>query len=143
MTLAAEDVDAMKTFYGQVLGWTTVTENRDIAFYKLNGFLLTICDRKTLTDFIGVDHQGQGFRPVTIGYNVGSKEEVEELYYRLKDRVKILKKPTEPPFGGLFFYFSDIEGNIIEIAYNPYVTLNRDKYSSPKHRWVICNSYLR
>lgn len=87
---------------------------------------MSICERKMLADFIGVDHKGEGFRGVTMGYNVDNKEEVLELYGHLKDKVKILKEPTEPPFGGLFFYFSDIEGNIIEIAYNSYVTLDID-----------------
>jgi uncharacterized protein len=127
LTIGADDVNAMKKFYGQVLGWTTVAENKDIAFYKLNGFLLSICDRKTLAGFIGVDHKGQGFRPVTIGYNVESKEEVLKLYDQLKDNVKILKEPTEPPFGGLFFYFEDVEGNILEVAQNSFVTLDNNK----------------
>jgi catechol 2,3-dioxygenase-like lactoylglutathione lyase family enzyme len=127
LTIGADDLDAMKYFYGHVLGWVTVVENKDIAFYKLNGFLLSICDRKMLAGFIGVDHKGQGFRSVTIGYNVDSEEEVMGLYDQLKDKVKILKTPTEPTFGGLFFYFSDIEGNIIEIAKNPFITLDRYK----------------
>jgi predicted enzyme related to lactoylglutathione lyase len=127
LTIGADDLSAMKVFYGQVLGWETVAENKDIAFYKLNGFLLSICDRKTLADFIGVDPNGQGFRSVTIGYNVNSKEEVLKLYDQLKDKVKILKEPTEPPFGGLFFYFTDIEGNIIEVAQNSFITLDKDK----------------
>lgn len=126
LTIGAADLKAMKRFYGEVLGWPTVAENKDIAFYKLNGFLLSICDRKTLADFIGVDHKGQGFRPVTIGYNVNSKEEVLEPYDQLKGKVKILKEPTEPPFGGLFFYFADVEGNILEIAQNPFVTLDNN-----------------
>jgi uncharacterized protein len=127
LTIGADDLNAMKYFYGQVLGWTTVAENQNIAFYKLNGFLLSICDRKMLADFIGVDPHGQGFRSVTIGHNVGSKEEVLELYHQLKDKVNILKEPTAPPFGGLFFYFTDIEGNIIEIAHNSFVTLDKNK----------------
>lgn len=127
LTIGADDLNAMKNFYGQVLGWKTVAENKDIAFYKLNGFLLSICDRKTLADFIGVDHKGQGFRPVTIGYNVESKEEVLKLYDQLKDNVKILKEPTEPPFGGLFFYFEDVEGNILEVAQNSFVKLDNNK----------------
>src|SRR5690606_23190863 len=126
LTIGADDLNAMKNFYGQVLGCATVAENKDIAFYKLNGFLLSICDRKMLADFIGVDHMGQGFRSVTIGYNVDSKAEVFELYEHLKGKVKILKEPTEPPFGGLFFYFSDIEGNVIEIAQNAFITLDID-----------------
>lgn len=127
LTIGADNLNEMKKFYGQVLGWTTVAENKDIAFYKLNGFLLSICDKRTLADFIGVDHNGQGFRSVTIGYNVDSKEEVLELYDQLKDKVKILKAPTEPPFGGLFFYFTDIEGNIIEVAQNSFITLDKEK----------------
>lgn len=140
LTIAADDLTAMKNFYGQVLGWTTVAENKGIAFYKLNGFLLSLCDRKMLADFIGVDHNGQGFRSIIIGYNVDSKEEVLELYDQLKDKVEILKEPTEPPFGGLFFYFTDIEGNIIEVAQNPFVMLDKDKnaidHKSINHLWA-------
>jgi uncharacterized protein len=127
LTIGANDLDAMKKFYGQTLGWTVVAENKDIVFYKLNGFLLSICDRKMLADFIGVDPNGQGFRSVTIGHNVNSKEEVLELYDELKGKVKILKEPTVPPFGGLFFYFTDIEGNILEIAQNSFITLDKDR----------------
>lgn len=127
LTIGADDLNAMKNFYSKVLGWTTVAENKDIAFYKLNGFLLSICDKKMLADFIGIDHKGEGFCSVTIGYNVNSKEEVLELYDQLKGKVNILKEPTEPPFGGLFFYFTDIEGNIIEIAQNSFVTLDNLK----------------
>jgi len=127
LTIGAEDLNAMKKFYAQVLGWTTVAENKDIAFYKCNGFLLSICDQKMLADFIGISHKGQGFRSVTMGYNVDSKEEVIKLYDQLKDKVTILKEPTEPPFGGLFFYFEDIEGNIIEIAQNPFILFDNDK----------------
>lgn len=127
LTIGADDLNAMKTFYGDVLGWETAAENKDIVFYKLNGLLFSICEKKMLADFIGVDHNGQGFRPVVIGYNVDSKEEVLSFYDQLKDKVKILKEPTEPPFGGLFFYFADIEGNILEIAQNSFVTLDKDK----------------
>jgi uncharacterized protein len=102
LTIGADNLTAMKKFYGEVLGWATVAENKDIAFYKLNGFLLSICDRKMLADFIGVDHKGQGFRSVTIGYNVDSKEEVLGLYDQLKNRVKILK------IFGAFNWFSEV-----------------------------------
>ena len=124
LTIGASDLSAMKEFYGQVLGWAPVAENKDIVFYKLNGFLLSICERKMLADFIGIDAAGQGFRSVTIGYNVNTREEVLNLYNELKGKVKILKEPTEPPFGGLFFYFTDIEGNILEVAQNSFIILD-------------------
>jgi uncharacterized protein len=126
LTIGAENLTAMKKFYGQTLGWKTVAENKAIAFYKLNGFLLSICEKKSLAEFIGVNADGNGFRSVTIGYNVQTEEEVLELYAQLKNKVKILKPPTVPPFGGLFFYFSDIEGNIIEVACNAFITLDKE-----------------
>lgn len=126
LTIGAENLEAMKTFYGQVLGWKTVAENKDIAFYRLNGFLLSICDRKMLADFIGIGADGSGFRSITIGYNVQTEEDVLELYEQLKDKVQILKEPTAPPFGGLFFYFTDIEGNVLEVACNSFVTLDKE-----------------
>lgn len=79
-----------------------------------------------LADFIGVSPKGVGFRSTTIGYNVSSREEVLLLFERLRDKVTILKEPTEPPFGGLFFYFTDVEGNILEVAFNPFVILDKE-----------------
>ena len=125
LTIGVDNLSAMTEFYEHVLEWRTVAVNKDVAFFKLNGFLLSMFDRKKLAGLIGIDHNAHGFRSVTIGYNVDSKEEVWELYDRLKGKAKILKEPTELPFGGFFFYFADIEGNVIEIAQNPFVTLDK------------------
>jgi len=91
----------------------------------MNGFLFSIVKRKDLTDFIGVSPVGSGFRSVTFGYNVATVEEVRARYTELKQKgVEMLGEPTEPPFGGLFFYFKDIEGNILEIACNDFIPLD-------------------
>jgi catechol 2,3-dioxygenase-like lactoylglutathione lyase family enzyme len=126
ITIAARDVGAMRTFYVNVLGWTPVAENADIVFFRLNGFLLSLCNREALGKFLGIDMVVPGTPSVTFGYNVHARDEVLDLYARLKDRVRIIRPPTEPPFGGLFFYFADIEDNIFEVAWNPYVGLAGD-----------------
>ena len=127
LTIAANDLQAMKNFYNEKLGWKPVAENKDIIFYQMNGFLLSICKRKELTTFIGINSEGSGFRGVTFGYNVATENEVKELYKELKSKgVKLLNEPTAPPFGGLFFYFEDIEGNILEIACNAFIPLDKD-----------------
>ena len=74
LTIGADDLIGMKNFYTDTLGWVPVADNRDIVFYKLNGFLLSICDKRILAEFIGVSPEGRGFRSTTIGYNVSSKE---------------------------------------------------------------------
>jgi len=127
LTIGANNLSAMRKFYEEVLGWKPVAENKDIVFYKMNGFLFSIGKRNELANFIGINPEGTGFRAVTFGYNVRTENEVREFYKELKAKgVKILKKPTAPPFGGLFFYFEDIEGNIIEIACNTFIPLDKD-----------------
>lgn len=125
ITLAADDLAAMRNFYCEKIGWTPVAENPDIVFFQLNGFILSIGKKKELADFIGVNPGGTGFRAFTLGYNVSTKEEVDELYSQFhKNGVKVLKEPTEAPFGAYFFYFSDPEGNVLEVAYNPFIPLD-------------------
>ena len=127
LTIAAENLPAMKRFYEDILEWKPVAENKDIIFYKMNGFLFSLCKRDPLAEFIGTRPEGSGFRGVTFGYNVATEEEVTKLFQQLKGKgVKILGEPRQPPFGGLFFYFEDIEGNILEVACNPYVLLDND-----------------
>ncbi|WP_057938612.1 VOC family protein [Algoriphagus resistens] len=127
LTIGAENLEAMRNFYEDILGWTPVAENMDIVFYQMNGCLFSIGKRKELANFIGVNAEGSGFRAVTFGYNVPTEPEVWKLYDQLKSKgVKILNVPTEPPFGGVFFYFEDIEGNIIEIAYSTFIPLDKD-----------------
>lgn len=127
LSIGADDLPSMRNFYEKTLGWKPIVQNKDIVFYKMNGFLFSIVKRKELADFIGVNRDGIGFRAVTFGYNVPTENEVRELYKKLKAKgVKVLSEPTVPPFGGLFFYFEDIEGNILEVAYNTFVLLDEE-----------------
>lgn len=41
LTIGADNLSAMKNFYEQTLGWQPVVQNKDIVFFKLNGFLLS------------------------------------------------------------------------------------------------------
>ncbi|RFS19947.1 VOC family protein [Chitinophaga silvatica] len=136
LTIGANDYQAMKKFYETTFGWKPVAENNDISFYKMNGFLFSIGKRKELAGFIGVKPEGSGFRAVTFGYNVPTDDEVWSLYHQLKEKgVKMLSEPTAPSFGGLFFYFEDIEGNILEIATNPFIPL--DENNNPEGHKAI------
>jgi len=127
ITLGVDNLAAQKEFYKSKLGWRAVAENKDIVFFKLNGFLFSLFDRKQLAESSGVEAAGSGFRSFTISYNVSSKEEVDNMFSKFRaDGVSILKSPTETPFGGYYFIFSDLENNVLEVAYNPYVPLDDD-----------------
>ncbi|WP_300601706.1 VOC family protein [Niabella sp.] len=136
LTIAANDLPAMTRFYEEKLGWKPVAGNQDIVFYKMNGFLLSIGKRKDLAGFMGVDPAGTGFRPIIISYNVPAEDEVESLYEQLRSKgVKMLGAPATLPFGGRFFYFEDIEGNIFEVAYNTYIPLD-EKHNAIGHHSI-------
>ncbi|SDF62946.1 hypothetical protein SAMN04487996_111321 [Dyadobacter soli] len=127
LTLAADDLPRMRNFYEGALGWKPVAANDDIAFYQMNGFLLSITGRKFIAELIGISPEGSGFRGTTISYNVATEQQVRDIYDDLKSKgVKILTAPTAPPFGGLYFYFQDVESNVLEVACNDFIPMDAD-----------------
>lgn len=125
ITLGTDDLAAMTSFYVEKLGWQPVAQNKDIVFFKMNGFLFSLFDRKNLASGAGVSAEGSGFRSLTLSHNVNSKQEVDGLFDELKKKaVKILTDPQDTPFGGYFFCFTDVEDNVLEITYNPYIPLD-------------------
>ncbi len=110
-----------------MLGWQTTAENKDIIYYQMNGILFSLFDRKGLASGAGVSDQGEGFHSFTFAYNVNSRSEVDELFDEMKAKgVEVLKEPQDTPFGSYFFYFADPEGNVLEVAYNPYIPLDNE-----------------
>ncbi|WP_409021383.1 VOC family protein [Dyadobacter sp. CY261] len=62
-----------------------------------------------------------------MSYNVPTEQEVRDIYEHLKGKgVKILTAPFAPPFGGLYFYFQDVESNVLEVACNDFIPLDTD-----------------
>lgn len=136
ITIGADNLAAMRKFYEESFGWKPVAANKDIVFYKMNGFIFSIGKRKDLAAIMGIHPEGSGFRSVTFGYNVKTEEEVRTLYKELQSKgVELLTEPLTPPFGGLFFYFKDIEGNILEVAYNSYIPLD-EKNNATDHKSI-------
>lgn len=133
LSLSVKDLPALKKFYEEKLGWKPVAANKDIVFFKMNGFLFSLAKRELLQEFIGMEAPAKGLPAMIISYNVGSEDEVREIHDKLKGKgVDIVKAPTAPYFGGLFFYFKDIEGNVIEVAYNPLIPMD-DKMNAIDH----------
>jgi hypothetical protein len=50
---------------------------------------------------------------------------VDEIIKRLREKgVKIVKEPAKVFWGGYSSYISDLDGNLWEIAFNPYLKLD-------------------
>ncbi|MBL4675313.1 MAG: VOC family protein [Mucilaginibacter sp.] len=127
ITLGVEDLELQKTFYKNQLGWIPEAENKDIIFFKMNGFLFSLFNRKALADGAGVSADGSGFRALTLSMNVPTEHEVDEIFSLFKAKgIAIVKAPEKTPFGGYYFTFADPEKNVWEITYNPYIPLDDD-----------------
>ena len=70
---------------------------------------------------------GQGFRQFSLSVNFGSEQEVDAVFNSLQEKgAKVIRKPEKVFWGGYRGYIADIEGNFWELAYNPFLEMDRD-----------------
>jgi len=126
LTLGVSDVKLLTEFYEEKFGWEkTESSNENITFFNLNSVYLALYDRDELAKDAGVDNDGNGFKGFTIAYNTRSEKEVDDLIESLRDKgVAIIKEPQKVFWGGYSSYVADPDGNLWEIAYNPYMSVD-------------------
>jgi len=124
--LWVNDLEKANHFYEHIFGWEkTDASNENISFFQLNGILLSLYWKKALAEDAGVPHEWSWFKAFTMAYNMRSKEEVDELIEELRSKwVKIVKEPQEVFWGGYSSYIADVDDNLWEIAYNPYLEMD-------------------
>ena len=126
ITLAVADVKASTAFYETCFGWVkTEDSNAFISFFKLNGILLALYERRALAKDANASPSGEGFRGFTLAHNTRSEVEVDQLIAKLREKgVAIVKEPQRVEWGGYSAYISDLDGHLWEIAYNPFLPLD-------------------
>ncbi|HLA50519.1 MAG TPA: VOC family protein [Thermodesulfovibrionia bacterium] len=127
ITLGVDDLDKVKKFYQEKFGWTPLKDSDGIAFFKLNGFILGLFPNNELAKDAGVPDDGRGFKRFTLAINFKTEQEVDKAFDDLKQKgVKIIKAPEKVFWGGYRGYIADIENNLWEIAYNPFLELDSE-----------------
>jgi len=127
ITLGVQDMHVASDFYENKLGWKRHGSSMgDIVFFQLNGIQLALYPTIALAKDATVPPKvAGGFKGFTIAHNLRSEKEVDALITELKNKgVKIVKEPQKAEWGGYSSYIEDSEGNLLEIAYNPYMTLD-------------------
>ena len=122
VTLGVSDLPRSVAFYRDGLGLTLYDENTEsIAFFQNKGTWLALYPRDALAADVGIPTEGSGFSGVTLAHNLRSKEEVDELLDVAVAAGATLVKPAQDTFwGGYSGYFSDPDGYLWEIAWNPF-----------------------
>ncbi len=126
LTLGVDDLEKSMKFYRDGLGLKTrgiVGEEFEygaIAFFDLNNLRLSLFPRKSLAKDAGISPTPASSTEFSIGHNVNSKKEVDQLMVQAKKGgAKIVKKAQETFWGGYSGYFKDPDGHLWEIAWHP------------------------
>ncbi len=124
--LGVNDLEIASDFYENKFGWEKMkSSNDDIKFFQLNGILLSLYPREKLAEDATVSSDGHGFKGFTLAYNTRTKQEVDALIETLEHKgVKIVKRPEEVFWGGYSSYVTDMDDNLWEIAFNPFLPLD-------------------
>lgn len=107
-----DDIDRMKAFYRDLFAFPVDSESATSLAFRAGAVLLALRQRTRAYDGLGVRAELPG---VQIAFLV-SPEEVDLCYAQLVAKgVPILDPPTDQPRGHRTVYFSDPEGNMLEI----------------------------
>jgi uncharacterized protein len=127
ITLGVDDLEKSLAFYRDGLGLPTEGivgrefEHGAVAFFDLqNGVKLALWPRKSIAHDAKLTLQSPSATELTIGHNVGSKDEVDEVMEQAKRAgAKIIKPAKKTFWGGYAGYFQDPDDHVWEIAWNP------------------------
>lgn len=127
ITLGVADLEKAVIFYRDGLGFKTEGiigkefEHGAVAFFQLQTALrLALWPRASIAHDTGLPLSSPSQTEVTIGYNVNSKSEVDEVMLVAKNAgANIIKTASDTFWGGYAGYFSDPDGHVWEIVWNP------------------------
>ena len=133
ITLGVADLARSREFYINGLGFPAFPDKQEeIVFLQLNGFALALYPREKLAEDAYGDNpppqaQAGATPPFTLAYNVRSEAEVATTLAFAEQAGGKLIKPAQKVFwGGVSGYFTDPDGFLWEVAYNPHTPLDAD-----------------
>lgn len=125
ITLGVQDLAKSKSFYDG-LGWKAASspDTEEIIAYDLISMALALYPWDKLAEDAGISAERSGPSAVTLAYNVSSESDVDEMIeLARKSGAKITKPPQKAFWGGYSGCFTDPDGQIWEVAFNPFAKL--------------------
>jgi uncharacterized protein len=118
VTLGVTDVDLARAFY-EALGWAGQSPDGEVVFFQAGGMIMALWDRAKLAED-SVTADGGGWGGVTLAYNVGSPEEVDQVIAEARSAGATIGRAGATTFwGGYSGVFIDPDGHPWEVAHNP------------------------
>ena len=125
VTLGVADVPAARAFYER-LGFKASAASQDgVAFFDAGGVVLGLFGRSALAEDAKVEDGAPGFSGVAPAHNVASEAQVDAVLAQAAAAGGQLLKAGQKVFwGGYSGYFSDPDGHLWEVAFNPFFPLD-------------------
>lgn len=121
ITLGTRDLSKATKFYELGLGFPKMAFEGDISFFMLNGSWLSLYQWELLAQDAQIDVTSSGFRGITLAHNVENENQVKAILQQAKNAgANIIKQAQKTEWGGFSGYFTDLDGHLWEIAYNPF-----------------------
>ena len=121
ITLGVNDLEKSVKFYKEGLGFPQMDSPPEVAFFTLNGSWLGLYAHDALAEDAMVSSAGSGFKAFTLSHNVSSEKEVDEIIENaIIVGATLSKSPQKTSWGGYSGYFKDPDGNLWEVAHNPF-----------------------
>jgi predicted lactoylglutathione lyase len=120
ITLGVEDLTRSREFYER-MGWRrSFTKAEGVAFFQAGGMALVLYPRHDLANDANISPEGYGFNGISLAYNTRSRTEVDTVLKEAAAAGATIVKPAQQAFwGGYSGYFSDPDGFLWEVAWNP------------------------
>jgi uncharacterized protein len=132
VTLGVSDLDRSRAFYER-LGWRrSVAKSEGIVFFQAGGMALALYPRAELAKDANLEDENvpaehYKFSGITFAYNARTRPEVDAVLAEAKTAGAIIQKPAQEAFwGGYSGYFSDPDGHLWEVAWNPHFPIAED-----------------
>lgn len=110
--ILCEDLARMKAFYQDLFGFPIETQTAESMSFRAGSVLLGLRKRTRAYDGRSIDAASPGLQ---LAFRV-SPTDVDQCYDQLLAKgVPILDPPTDQPRGHRTVYFSDPEGNLLEV----------------------------
>ena len=127
VTIGVDDLERTLRFYRDGLGLHTAGivgqefEHGAVAFFELqHGLLLALWPRQSISHDTGLQVSQPSPTEFTLGHNVSSKVEVDQVMEQASNAGATIVKPAQDTFwGGYAGYFQDPDRHLWEVVWNP------------------------
>lgn len=132
ITLGVDDLQKAVAFYRDGLGWQTPGiigtefEHGAVAFFNLSpGVQLALWPRDSIAHDAGLPKGPRSSTEFTLAHNVNRIEDVDAaMALARKAGAKVIKEASKTFYGGYAGYFSDPDGHVWEVAWNPQIKVS-------------------